>query len=393
MLKRTNGKIDFILFGEGNYNTLGVLHCMAAKGVEVFLLLVGTGKHSLRGEVLGYSKYARYGHSVKDEREGLQWLLAHQQDFPQGTILYPTSDTAETLLDAHYDVLSTRFHFPNCGKQGEVTRLMEKDVQTAFAAQHGIRTLQSMYTNNADFDLDKVSYPCMVKPLISISGSKGDMRVCSNREELDDALASAKHTKEFIIQQYIQNEADLLFLGIRLSNGEVWIPSLVKKPGVSSTGEYTHAIVTTAVPEHLPELEAVKQFVGTLNYVGPFSIEFGLEKGKNYFFEINLRNDGTSHYPLASGVNIAYVYYRACKGQLTADDMAYTQGEYPMVDEVLDIRRVLSREVSFGEWIKFFRSAKAYRYYVSFDKRLAVYLVPMFISRLLGKVWRTLLRK
>ena len=393
MLRKTNGKIDFILFGEGNYNTLGVLHCMAAKGVEVFLLLVSTGKHALHGEVLGYSKYARYGHSVKDEREGLQWLLAHQQDFPQGAIIYPTSDTAETLLDAHYDVLSTRFHFPNCGKQGEVTRLMEKDVQTALAAQHGIRTLQSMYTNSGDCDLNRVSYPCMVKPLISINGSKGDMRVCSNREELDEALTSAKHTKEFIIQQYIQNEADLLFLGIRLPNGEVWIPSLVKKPGVSPTGEYTNAIVTTAVPEHLPELEAVKQFVAALDYVGPFSIEFGLEKGKNYFFEINLRNDGTSHYPLASGVNIAYVYYRACKGELTEIDMHYTQGEYPMIDEVLDVRRVLSRELSFSEWWKFFRAAKAYRYYVPFDKRLTVCLVPMFFSRLIGKVWRTVLRK
>lgn len=390
MLRKTNGKIDFILFGEGNYNTLGVLHCMAAKGVKVFLLLIGSGKRLLHGEVLGYSKYAQYGYSVKNEREGLQWLLAHQQDFPQGTVIYPTSDSAETLLDAHYDVLSTHFHFPHCDKQGEVTRLMEKDVQTALAAQHGIRTLQSMYTNNADCDLNKVTYPCMVKPLISISGSKGDMRVCANREELDEALASAKHTKEFIIQQYIQNEADLLFLGIRLPNGKVWIPSLVKKPGVSSTGEYTHAIVTTAVPENLPELEEVKAFVGALNYVGPFSIEFGLEKEKNYFFEINLRNDGTSHYPLASGVNIAYVYYRACKGQLTADDVAYTQGEYPMVDEVLDIRRVLSREISFGEWWHLFRSAKAYRYYVSFDRRLALVLLPMFFNRLISKVWRSL---
>lgn len=392
-MKKSNGKIDFILFGEGNYNTLGVLHCMAAKGVDVFLLLVGSGKRVLHGEFIGYSRFARYGHSVKNEREGLSWLLVHQSDFPQGTIIYPTSDTVETLLDNHYDVLINHFHFPNCGMQGEVTRLMEKDVQTALATQYGIRTLQSMYTNNADCDLGKVSYPCMVKPLISISGSKGDMRVCDNREELDEALASAKHTKEFIIQQYIQNEADLLFLGIRLPNGEVWIPSLVMKPGVSSTGEYTHAIVTTSVSEYLPELEEVMAFVSALNYVGPFSIEFGLEKGKNYFFEINLRNDGTSHYPLASGVNIAYVYYRACKGQLTADDMCHAEGEYPMVDEVLDIRRVLSHEISFGEWWKLFCKSKAYRYYVPFDKQIAICLAPMFISRLIGKVWRTMLRK
>ena len=134
-MKKPNGKIDFILFGEGNYNTLGVLHCMAAKGIEVFLLLVGSGKRILHGEVIGYSKYARYGQVVKTEQDGLEWLLAHQSDFPQGTVIYPTSDTAETLLDCHYDALISHFAFPNCGRQGEVTRLMEKDVQTTIAMQ------------------------------------------------------------------------------------------------------------------------------------------------------------------------------------------------------------------------------------------------------------------
>ena len=389
-MKINNGKLDFILFGEGNYNTLGVLHCMAAKGIEVFLLLVGSGKRMLDGVVIGFSKFARYGHVVATEQEGLEWLLAHQTEFPQGTVIYPTSDSAETLLDCHYDALIPHFAFPHCGKQGEVTRLMEKDVQTAIAQQHGIRILKSMYTNTPDCDFDKVQYPCMAKPLVSIAGSKGDMRVCHNRQELEDALATAKHTKDFIVQQYIQNEEDLLFLGIRLPDGEVWMPSLVKKPGVSSTGEYTHAIITTSVEEHLPELDKVNEFVQTLNYIGPFSIEFGLEKGLNYFFEINLRNDGTSHYPLASGVNIPYVYYRSYKGQLTAEDMYYEQSEYPMIDEVLDIRRVLSREISFSQWWHLFRSAKAYRHYVSFDKRIAVVLIPMFISRLVSKIWRSI---
>lgn len=387
-MKKTNGKIDFILFGEGNYNTLGVLHCMAAKGIDVFLLLVGSGKRVLKGEVLGYSKYARYGHSVKDECEGVQWLLSHQQDFPQGTVIYPTSDTAESLLDCRYDALIPHFHFPNCGKQGEVTRLMEKDVQTSIAKEFDITTLESICTSDVDYNLNNVSYPCMLKPLMSISGSKGDMRVCANRTELDEALISAKNTKEFIIQQYINNEADLLFLGIRLPDGEVWIPSLVKKPGVSNTGEYTNAIVTTSILENLPEYDCVVRYVKALNYVGPFSIEFGVENGQNYFFEINLRNDGTSHYPLAFGINIPYFYYKACSGGLDSKELEYMEGEYPMIDEVIDIRRVLSREISFFKWFKLFRSAKAYRYYTSSDPMLMFVLFPMFLNRLVSKMFR-----
>lgn len=392
-MKKTNGKIDFIIFGEGNYHTLGVLHCMASKGIDVYLLLVGSGKRLLEADIVEFSKYARYGHCVHTNEEGLNWLLEHQTDFPKGSVLFPTSDWMENLLDCHYDALSTHFVFPNCGKQGEVTRLMDKNLQNIIAEQHGIRTLRGIYTSDIACNLDEVVYPCMVKPLVSVNGSKGDMCVCGNRQELDDAIASAKHTKEFIIQQYIQNESDLLLIGISLPNGDVWTPSLVVKPEVSSTGEYTYANVTTDVEKYLPELSKVKEFVKSLNYYGPFSVEFGVEKGKNYFFEMNLRNDGTSHYPLASGVNVAYVYYRACKGELTADDMAYTQGEFPMIDEVLDIRRVLYHELSLSQWLKFLHSAKAFQHYVPFDKRIAIFLFPFFVSRVCSKVWRTMLRK
>ena len=392
-MKRTNGKIDFILFGEGNYNTLGVLHCMAERGIGVFLLLVGSGKKCLKGNIIEYSRFARYGHIVQTEQEGLEWILANISNFPKGTVIYPTSDVAESLLDINYDTVIKHYNFPNCKANGEVTRLMEKCTQFSQASSYGVRILCSQYTHNTDFNSNTVSYPCMVKPLKSITGSKGDMQVCHNQEELNEALSTAKHTSEFIVQQYINNEADLLFLGVSLSDGNIWIPSLVKKPGVSSTGEYTHAVVTTAVAEHLPELESVKQFIASLNYEGPFSIEFGLENDKNYFFEINLRNDGTSHYALASGVNIPYVYYRACKGTLTANDMVYTQSEYPMIDEVLDIRRVLSREISFGNWWREFRTAKAYRYYSPSDKRIAIALLPMFFSRLSSKIWRIFNKK
>ena len=391
-MKRTNGKIDFILFGEGNYNTLGVLHCMAERGIEVFLLLVGSGKKCLKGNIIEYSRFARHGHIVQTEQEGLEWILANEKHFPQGTVIYPTSDTAESLLDIHYDKLVKHYSFPNCGFQGGVTKWMEKSTQFSQASSCGVRVLKSLYINNTDFNNDSIIYPCMVKPLKSIEGSKGDMRVCNNRTQLDEALSTAKHTSEFIVQQYIHNEADLLFLGVALPNGDIWTPSLVKKPGVSPTGEYTHAIVTTAIAEHLPELESVKSFIKSLNYVGPFSIEFGLENGKNYFFEINLRNDGTSHYPLASGVNIPYVYYKACKGMLTANDLVNTQSEYPMIDEVLDIRRVLSREITFGNWWQEFRTAKAYRYYSPSDKRIAIALIPMFIYRLNSKIWRIIRR-
>jgi hypothetical protein len=147
-------------------------------------------------------------------------------------------------------------------------------------------------------------------------------------------------------------------------------------------GEYTHAIVSTDVKRYLPEMEVVKKFIRGLGFSGPFSIEFCHEKGVNYFLEINLRNDGTSHYPLNAGVNIAEAY-------VTARIPAATKlVEYEMIDEVSDMRRVLNREISLRSWLRSFRNAGAYRFYRKGDHTLLLPLLYMFVVRSADKLKR-----
>lgn len=380
---------DFIIFGAGNYNSLGVLHAMAEAGVGVFILCVGKARDWKKGNIIGYSRFAGNIHVVDTADEGAEWLLSHMEEFPQNTVVYPTGDNEEKALDMRLDALMPRFRFPNAGRQGAVARLMDKHIQTDLAEKAGIRILKSQFTNSDDFSFAKVNYPCMVKPLDSTSGSKGDMRVCGNEDELKKALESAQHTKNFIVQQYIKNEADLLFLGISFPDGSVEIPALVRKPGVSPTGEYTHALVTTDVEAWLPEKKEVETFVRSLGYTGPFSIEFGLEKGKNYFFEINLRNDGTSHYPINAGVNIPLRYYTSIHGNNIPT--VTSKQEYEMIDEVGDVRRVLNKEIGFGKWFNNFKSAGTYRFYNANDKRLLPYICLMFTRRIICKIYKSFL--
>lgn len=382
--KRRN--VDFILFGAGNYNTLGVLHQLGEIGVDPLLLIVGKARDRKYGNLIGYSKFARQIVEVATENEGLEWLLDHKDAFGEQTIVYPTSDTAERLLDSNLDTLCPKFRFPNAGSQGSVTRLMDKKLQTEIALESGLPIIKSQYSNATDFSFDNVEYPCMVKPLNSTEGSKGDMRVCHDEAKLKEALADASETKNFIVQKYIENEADRLFLGMAFSTGEVWIPAVVVKPGVSARGEYTHAIISTDVYKYLPELHEVKRFVGKLCYQGPFSIEFGHEKGQNYFFEINLRNDGTSHYPLNAGINIAEAYIN--------DSSSFPENmmEYEMIDEVGDLRRVLGRELSLSQWVRSFSKAGSYRYYRKGDNGLLLPLLQMFLIRFTDKIARTLFK-
>lgn len=379
---------NFIIFGAGNYNSLGVLHAMAEAGIDVFILCVGKARDWKNGNIIGYSRFAGNIHVVDTADEGAEWLSSHMDEFPQNTVVYPTGDNEEKALDMRFDLLVPRFKFPNAGRQGAVARMMDKHIQTVLAEKAGIRILKSQFTNSDDFSFAKVNYPCMVKPLDSTSGSKSDMRVCVNEDELKKALVSARHTNDFIVQQYIVNEADLLFLGISFPDGSVEIPALVRKPGVSPTGEYTHALVTTDVETWLPEKKDVETFVRSLGYTGPFSIEFGLEKGKNFFFEINLRNDGTSHYPLNAGVNIPFWYYTSIRGNNIPT--VISKQEYEMIDEIGDIRRVLNKEIGFDKWLRSFRSAGTYKFYRSSDKKLFPYIFLMFMRRIMGKICRSI---
>ena len=61
-----------------------------------------------------------------------------------------------------------------------------------------------------------------------------------------------------------------------------------------------------------------------------------------------------------------------------------------MIDEVGDIRRVLSRETGLGQWLRTFRSAGAYKFYRSSDKKLLPWICLMFIRRTAGKIRRSL---
>lgn len=383
---------DFIIFGAGNYNSLGVLHCMARAGVKVFLLLVGDSRDCSSGNILLYSSFAdrRCLHTASSEQEAVDWLISNAGRFKKGTVIYPTGDTAEKELDERFSQLSPYFIFPGCGEEGTTTKLMDKKIQMTIAAECGLPIIESQYTESDTFDIARVTYPCFVKPLDSTRGSKGDMRVCETPEQLLEAIANRKTTKSYIVQQYIRNEADLLFLGVAYPDGSVQLPALVRKPGVSPTGEYSYAEIITEVNSYLPEKPQVEAFVRRLGYQGPFSIEFGHEKGRNYFFEINLRNDGTVQYPLNAGVNIPYAYYLAVTGNGFEDFSAVALTSYDMIDETRDLRRVLSREITLLQWFRLMRKAGSYRYYSKGDTSLILPLARMAIAAITGKLVRLL---
>lgn len=379
-------KKSVIVFGPGNYNTLGVLHELVDCNYDILLLIVGKSKEKNKGNIIGYSKYARKIKEVNNEKEGIDWILENKEKFEKDTFIYPTSDTCVLVLDEYYDLLLLNFKFPNGGKKGAINFLMNKSIQNQLASKFGLKIIKSIYLTTPEITDFSFDFPCMVKIMKSVEGSKGDMAVCRTETELKDALKDCSFNKSYIVQSYIDNEYDILLNGISYQNGFVWIPAAVIKPGVSAIGEYSHAIVTTDVVKYVPELDKVKEFVKSLGFFGPFSVEFGHEKGQNYFFEINLRNDGTSHYLLKTGANIAASFLR------DSNDLIDDSISYKMIDETSDLRRVFNKEISFKDWWKEFINAGSYKFYNKSDYGLLMPVLYMFINRGFDKFIRTIKR-
>lgn len=201
------------------------------------------------------------------------------------------------------------------------------------------------------------------------------MKVCRSEEELRTAIASSHFASELLIQEYIDKEYDLLLLGCRLQDGKVLIPGIFKKERwFMQDGSF--GVISTQVNQYFDQLENVRRFVESLNYTGPFSIEFGVKDGKAYFYEINLRNDGTSHYFHHASVFMPYWYSLSCGGCLTPADLVYGNDEYYFIDEFGDVANLFSSDLSLLQWFKDIRRARAYKYYESNDKVPFLFLVP-----------------
>ena len=351
-----------IIIGGNNYNTLGCVRCFGQKQIPFTLLLVKGQKDAM----ILKSKLLKTYVLVDNVEDAIVWLKNHRA-YTQGTVVIPTSDRAESALDNNLDELITYYCFPHALAQGDVSRMMNKDVQVAMAHNSGLDVPETFVFNRGDELPTSITYPVIVKQENSTKGRKREMHICHNKEELHVAINSLKDTKELLIQQYIKREYELLIIGCRLSDGSVWLPAIFKKTRwMLNGGDGSYGLISTKVSQYFHKLEQVKQLLASMNYYGPFSIEFGIVKDKAYFYEVNMRNDGTSHYFYPAGIYVPLVYYKDCLHQLNESDTNVEELEYKFIDELGDMCN-LFHGLSLWKWIVDIYKAKVYKYYFKGD--------------------------
>ena len=339
-----------VIIGGNHHNTLGVVRSIgqADKNICLKLILVSKDKTFVQ-----YSKYVSKGsYRVIREVGEIRAALESFGEFVEKPVIISSSDNVTDYIDKNYNILSEKYILPNChDREGEMTQLMDKDNQARIANSLGIETPHSISINKNNFHSTTWDeYPCILKPLESVQGGKTDIAVCNDSVSLENALNHAG-CANVQIQRYIDKEFEFQLIGCSLKGGEqVILPGftkLIRQPETTNTGYLRYSHKSQLVFDFNKAISLIKK----IGYSGLFSMEFLRGKdGKDYFMEINMRNDGNAYCVTEYGVNLPYIWYQFLSGIPIQVPTISVDHSILFIPEFADIYNVKS--VGVLRWLK-----------------------------------------
>lgn len=359
-----------IVFGNDHKNPLGVVQSLGQEGIHS--IAVCWGKHT---GILESSKYLKSIHFGDTAEACIEILLELIPEGEQGVIT-PCCDEAAIVLDKYRDRLSSKYRF-GYSDNYSFTQLSDKGVQTKLASEAGLDTPEFCTIMSMDDVSDNIPYPCIIKPLVAMKGSKNDLTICENEDELKAKLkAILPHNAGVIIQRYIDKEFEILVECCSFKNGNYCTPAIIKN---ELNRLYPPNVGLSGLHEVIPfEDEEFKRKIGNLlsimGYTGLISVEFAKSKstGKYYFFEFNIRNDGYNPCMTKSGTNINYYY--VCD-MLDIPFEVHSSKHAYVVSEIRHLQLLFHRRISFSEWLNDIKKSIGFTWKYKDDSNPFYYLV------------------
>lgn len=318
------------------------------------------------------SNFVKQGWKCKTNEDAISILLNDFKGDGEKALLVSCSDDATAMLDKHYDELKDRFILPLTSFHGHQEEIMSKQYMTTLAQNIGMNIPETWLLEKGQEIPEDIIYPCITKAISSVAGTKIDnIRVCNNYEELKSFVNSSGHSATLQIQRFIDKAFEFQFLGCSFNDGNEILISGRTHIDRPNGRENTFFLRFDKVEKELIPLEnKVREFISETKYNGPFSVEFLRDKnGKDYFTEMNFRNDGNAYCQTCAGINVPYIMY-----------LYYSGGDYKSELEQSDVHRIymvpefeylqfkLSGEFGWKEWYRNMKKANCYNTYFKQDK-------------------------
>ena len=354
---------EVYVIGGDHHNTLSVIRALGYKDIRPNVIIVSDKKKPY----VGYSKYIKAKFVVPTDDMAID-ILKSISFINSHPVVIACSDSASSAIDRNRDVLANYFSLPGSICQGRITEMMDKGRMTELAQSIGFYTPPSWVIYKGD-NLDKVGLPCITKPLLSKDGHKADICICGTKDELRSAI-DAGSCEKYQVQLFIKKDFEYQLIGLSINGGDdVLIPGFSRciRPCPGTNTGFLHY-------ESLDQLKApidrCREFIRKVGYSGLFSIEFlrGVD-GKDYFMEMNFRNDGNAICVTKAGINLPYLWYMANVGLDYKSELNSSEvNSIYVMPEFDDFRCfVLTKKISLKEWYSDIKRSGAFMEYDKTD--------------------------
>lgn len=294
-----------IIWGVDDYNVMGLFRQIGDIGLDIeFLVFQG-----VKGCAV-LSKYCSAYYVTPTLEDGYNYLLSTYSNENVKPIIICSNDLIAEFLDSHQAELSPYFIIPKTSLPGRLKEIDDKNAMTALANKLGF-TIPTSIECKWNSSISNIEYPCLIKPAHQTEGKYNEFKfkICNNEKELSRIQKLVRKDSSFILQQYIPKGSVALIYGCRMKNGEVVLAGILEKDRFCDNGDGSHGVLQSKFPSYINE-DLIKAIICDVDFYGLFSVEFGVYNNKAYFFEVNWRNDGTSHLFYQAGANIplAWIY-------------------------------------------------------------------------------------
>lgn len=339
-----------VIIGDSTHNTLSAVRSFGEGKIPLTLILVCHEDTCY----VRYSKYLRRGNLYVVRKLDECMKILRQLAAEKGQLLITTFDAAAEWVDAREPQLNKLFLTPCRGKQ--IGELFNKEEQCKLAKVCGLTVPYSVVYHRGERIPEDLPFPVITKPLVSSEGEKSDIHICRSEEELEDALRQENRSEYLIIQEFIEKEYEIDAVGISTDYGVVMGGAIHKYrhwPRMVGAGAF-------GVFEHMNQfnvnIAAISRFIKKSGYYGPFSVEFlHTKEGKNYFMEVNFRNEGLAYASTCAGANLHALYADSSQ----KIDWSKFRRTY-MMNYSIDLLYVKEGDITLWHWLKNFLKTRCF---------------------------------
>ena len=347
-----------IIWGVDDYNVLGLCRQFSNSDFDLtFIAYRGIANCATQ------SKYCTKYFVAPTIEEGYNYLIQNCADANNKAVLINSNDLIAEFIDKNSDELSKYFTLTGTSVPGTIEKYDNKYTMGKLAESIGFQVPQTMLCK-WDSDISEVKYPCILKPSHQTLGKYNEFKfkICNSSSDLKRTLKFVRHESEFLLQQYIQKEKDILVYGARMMDKKICIAGALIRDRFCGTGESSHGLITPQLPSCV-NVNHIEEYLERIDYYGLFSFEYGMKDGQAYFFEVNLRNDGTSHFFYQAGANIPLAWAYSSLNQDYSQISTIVNGEHFYMDEIYDVQNIKEGKITKSQWEKERKETTVFKYY------------------------------